>query len=85
MVGTMIFGGMDSIRANAMWKCMVLPSTMLEDVCQIFFYHTSFGSYLYDLGYQRLVVDLIATCEGAKHFYHPPQDEENAKVQDVGT
>ena len=68
-------GGMDSMRADAIWKCMVMPSTlMLEDICQIFFHHTSYGSCLRDLGCQRLVADLTVKCKGAQHLYHPLGD-----------
>jgi hypothetical protein len=58
-------GGMDSIRAAAMWKCMVCPATLqMEDICHIFFLHTDPGSRLRDLGRQRLTADLTATCQG---------------------
>lgn len=72
--------GMDSVRAAAMWKCMVSPFTlMLEDVCQIFFYHTNLGSRLRDLGCQRLAADLTASREGAEHLYDI-HDNENEEV-----
>ena len=45
---------------------MVSPTTlMLDDICEIFFLHTNPGSSLWDLGYQQLATDLIATQEGA--------------------
>ena len=65
---------------------MVLPSIlMLEDICWIFFHHTSLGSCLCDLGYQRLAANLTRIHEDAKHLYHPLGDEENANDQDVAT
>ena len=74
-------GGMDFVKVDAMWKRMVMPSTlMLEDICQIFP-----SSRLHDLGCQRLAVDLSARREGAEHLYHPPRDrddEENPNVEE---
>ena len=73
-------GGMDSVRAAAMWKCMVSPSTMmLEDVCQIFFNHTSPSSCLRDLGCQQLAADLTTSREDVEHIYdvHEGEDEED--------
>ena len=71
-----------------MWKCMVIPSTlMLEEICLYFFHHISPNSHLHDLGCQRLAADLTARHEGAQHLYHPSRDgdgndKENPNVEE---
>ena len=48
----------------------------LEDVCQIFFNHTSLGSRLPDLGCQRLAADLTTSREDVQHIYDVDEDED---------
>ena len=76
-------GGMDYVRAVAMWKCMVSPSTLtIDDVCQKKFLHTNPGTRLRDLGCQQLAADLTAACEGAPHIYNIPLEDDHNSIYD---